>query len=227
MFYSFSQIDNFIKNSKKQGSILLTTGFIVSIIGLILLYLFMVEILCRQTTSQETSSIANQVLRFHVVANSDTDEDQQLKLELKSWLLESLAPYLSECPDVQSATYWIQNHLLYIQELSEEFLRAKQSSDCVQVSCDTSYFPIKNYGNYTLPPGDYTALRVRIGQAQGHNWWCVLYPQLCFTDETTADFPEESTQLLQENLSEHDYATISGQIPIRWKIAELYHYFFL
>jgi stage II sporulation protein R len=161
-------------------------------------------------------SLSNKILRFHVIANSDSEEDQNRKLQLKSYLVETLRPYMQDFKDSKTASTWIRKHLSFIQSLSENYL-----NESVEVTYGTCKFPIKTYGNYTFPAGTYQALEVRIGKASGKNWWCVLYPSLCFTDETSATFPETSSKKLKDSLSPKEYQEISEPIQFRWKIAEL------
>ena len=183
-------------------------------------------------------SISNSVLRLRVVANSDNEEDQELKLVFKSRLCEVLKPYLSNCESVYTAAEWIQEHLDFIQEQSNRILKELiQSKQAANVPVQTqpasasdsgctvrftkSIFPTRTYGNLTFPPGSYRTLLVTLGNGQGHNWWCVLYPSLCFTDETTATFPEEAQTKLQQTLTEEDYSTLTQGITLRFRIADL------
>lgn len=171
-------------------------------------------------------SISDSVLRLRVIANSDSEEDQELKLIFKSRLCEVLEPYLSRCDNIDCSTEWIQKHLAFIQEQSNQILNelaqtGQTSSTGCTVRFTKSSFPTRTYGNLTFPPGNYRTLLVTLGNGQGHNWWCVLYPSLCFTDETTAAFPEEARTKLQQTLSEKDYETINQGITFRFRIAEI------
>lgn len=183
-------------------------------------------------------SISDSVLRLRVVANSDSKEDQELKLVFKSRLCEVLKPYLSNCENVDIAAEWIQEHLDFIQEQSNRILKELiQSKQAANVPAQTqpasasgsgctvrftkSVFPTRTYGNLTFPPGSYRTLLVTLGNSQGHNWWCVLYPSLCFTDETTATFPQETRTKLQQTLTEEDYNTLTQGITLRLRIADL------
>lgn len=168
----------------------------------------------------QADSISDSVLRLRVVANSDSEKDQQLKLAFKSRLCELLKPYLSDCPSVDAAADWIQSNLPFIQEQADNILK-ELSADTCTVKLTRSNFPTRTYGSLTFPPGNYRTLLITLGNGKGHNWWCVLYPSLCFTDESTASFPEEAQSKLQQTLSEEDYETINQGITYRFRIAEL------
>lgn len=168
----------------------------------------------------QADSISDSVLRLRVVANSDSEKDQQLKLAFKSRLCELLKPYLSDCPSVDTAADWIENNLPFIQKQADNILK-ELSADTCTVKLTRSNFPTRTYGSLTFPPGNYRTLLITLGNGKGHNWWCVLYPSLCFTNESTASFPEEAQSKLQQTLSEEDYETINQGITYRFRIAEL------
>lgn len=172
----------------------------------------------------QADSISHSVLRLRVVANSDSEQDQELKLAFKSRLCEILEPYLSDCSDACTAIDWIQNNLPFIQEQADSILseltETYRPTTCT-VSLTNSNFPTRVYGNLTFPPGNYRTLLITLGNGKGHNWWCVLYPSLCFTNESTASFPEEAQTKLQQTLSKEDYETINQGVTYRFRIAEI------
>lgn len=184
--------------------------------GIFFLYFMFFCFFCYQNTNETVQSLSNKLLRFHVIANSDSGIDQSRKLQLKSYLVETLRPYMKDFTNSDDATNWVNYHLPFIQNLSENFLHQP-----VEVCCTTSYFPIKTYGNYTFPPGNYNALQVRIGKSLGKNWWCVMYPSLCFTDETDASFPKESEKKLRDSLSLTELKDLKNPLTLRWKITEV------
>ena len=168
----------------------------------------------------QASSISDSVLRLRVIANSNSKEDQEQKLLFKSRLCEVLKPYLSNCSDIHAAICWIQENLPFIQEQSNQILSELNADSCT-VELTNSNFPIREYGNLTFPPGNYHTLLVNIGSGKGRNWWCVLYPSLCFTDESAASFPEEAQNKLQQTLSNEDYEAINQGVTYRFRIAEI------
>ena len=125
-----------------------------------------------KSTSTLQQQIATQVLRFHIRANSDTVADQQKKLRIKQSLLEWLTPILSENTSKSETIQCIRKNL---PDIRKEATRMA-APESVTVTLQKEWFPEKTYGTCTFPEGIYDALRVDIGQAKGHNWWCVLYP---------------------------------------------------
>ncbi|MBQ9899211.1 MAG: stage II sporulation protein R [Ruminococcus sp.] len=117
------------------------------------------------------------VLRLHILANSDSDEDQRLKLCVRDALLES--GVLSGAGDLSDACALAEERLPEIETLAEEVLRGQGCSCDVHAEIAEMYFDERTYGDITMPAGEYTALRVSIGEAKGHNWWCVMFPPLC------------------------------------------------
>ena len=117
-------------------------------------------------------------LRLHVLANSDSEQDQQLKLAVRDAVLQQLAP-LSSAQDKAQALQQLARRLPVLRQTAEQVLRQNGCGDAVRVRICDMWFSQRSYGDATLPAGRYTALRVEIGQAAGQNWWCVLYPQLC------------------------------------------------
>jgi stage II sporulation protein R len=127
-----------------------------------------------------------ELLRFHVLANSDSPRDQQLKLYVRDAVIQYLAPYFDAVDNADSAKAIVLAHREELEALSERVLRLHGADYKVKVKIGVFQFPIKSYGELVLPAGKYEAVRVLIGNAQGHNWWCVLFPPLCFIDITNA-----------------------------------------
>ncbi len=167
-----------------------------------------------ETDIQE--GIAQKVLRFHVIANSDSDKDQELKLKVKEALVRELAPQLENLTDLEAVRTAVRDQLDNIEESAEKIVRQNGFSYPVSATLEQCYFPLKIYGGYTFPPGRYEALRVRIGAAEGKNWWCVMFPPLCFVDETYSIIDEKSDKKLLKFLTEDEYdALTSGRVPVK------------
>lgn len=164
------------------------------------------------------TGIAEEIIRFHVIANSDSEADQALKLTVKSTLVEKLSPYLKDAKDIIDARNILEDKLLFIEQLSEEAIRTNGYNYSVKVSLEKTFFPLKIYGDYTFPQGYYEALRVQIGDAEGKNWWCVMFPPLCFVDETYGIIDEASKEKLEYLLTEEEYeALFQKKTPIKVK----------
>lgn len=169
-----------------------------------------------KSTSTLQQQIATQVLRFHIRANSDTVADQQKKLRIKQSLLEWLTPILSENTSKSETIQCIRKNL---PDIRKEATRMA-APEPVTVTLQKEWFPEKTYGTCTFPEGIYDALRVNIGQAKGHNWWCVLYPSLCFADALEPSMTEEGEEKLQQVLDEDAYDLLlhPQKLKIRFRL---------
>ena len=169
-----------------------------------------------KSTSTLQQQIATQVLRFHIRANSDTVADQQKKLRIKQSLLEWLTPILSENTSKSETIQCIRKNL---PDIRKEATRMA-APESVTVTLQKEWFPEKTYGTCTFPEGIYDALRVDIGQAKGHNWWCVLYPSLCFADALEPSMTEEGEEKLQQVLDEDAYDLLlhPQKLKIRFRL---------
>ena len=169
-----------------------------------------------KSTSTLQQQIATQVLRFHIRANSDTVADQQKKLRIKQSLLEWLTPILSENTSKSETIQCIRKNL---PDIRKEATRMA-APEPVTVTLQKEWFPEKTYGICTFPEGIYDALRVDIGQAKGHNWWCVLYPSLCFADALEPSMTEEGEEKLQQVLDEDAYDLLlhPQKLKIRFRL---------
>lgn len=169
-----------------------------------------------KSTSTLQQQIATQVLRFHIRANSDTVADQQKKLRIKQSLLEWLTPILSENTSKSETIQCIRKNL---PDIRKEATRMA-APEPVTVTLQKEWFPEKTYGTCTFPEGIYDAIRVDIGQAKGHNWWCVLYPSLCFADALEPSMTEEGEEKLQQVLDEDAYDLLlhPQKLKIRFRL---------
>ena len=169
-----------------------------------------------KSTSTLQQQIATQVLRFHIRANSDTVADQQKKIRIKQSLLEWLTPILSENTSKSETIQCIRKNL---PDIRKEATRMA-APEPVTVTLQKEWFPEKTYGTCTFPEGIYDALRVDIGQAKGHNWWCVLYPSLCFADALEPSMTEEGEEKLQQVLDEDAYDLLlhPQKLKIRFRL---------
>ncbi len=168
--------------------------------------------------SHYQSEISKNVVRFHVIANSDSYEDQQLKLQVRDAILEYLQEEMEDCETLEDAKDVIVERLDTVKDVALLVVKNAGYSYGVTARLSQKHFPQKNYGDLTFPRGYYDALTVDIGSGKGRNWWCVLFPNLCFNDAVT-----ESKAYLQETMDEDAYmALYQGEnVQIRFKIAEI------
>lgn len=173
--------------------------------------------------AQTQKHLAEEVLRFHVLANSDSEADQALKMTVKERVLAYLESEMPDTKNVKETKLWLRRHVDELEELSRKTVTEQGYDYPVTAAVTTCWFPDKTYGDVTFPAGNYEALRIEIGAAEGQNWWCVLYPELCFLDAANAVVPEEGKQSLRKVLTEEEYAqvTASTDFKIKWRILEL------
>lgn len=157
------------------------------------------------------TGIANEIIRFHVRANSDLDSDQQLKLLVKDAVVAYLTPILSTSESIEQSRELLESHKEDIRKVATDTLSEAGSDEEVSVYFEQSYFPMKTYGDVTFPPGTYEAFRIDIGDHAGKNWWCVLYPPLCFVDAVYGVVPDESKEQLAGVLTEEEYDAVTGE----------------
>ena len=155
------------------------------------------------------AQLSSHIIRFHVRANSDSDRDQQLKINVKEKVVQYIEPLLKDSCSIDESREILKENIPEIKEVALKQLEADGSDDSVNVYFEESYFPAKTYGDVTFPPGEYEAFRIDIGDAQGRNWWCVLYPPLCFVDATYGVLPDESKDQLKNILTEDEYNAIT------------------
>lgn len=131
--------------------------------------------------------LAAKVVRLHVLANSDSEEDQALKLRVRDVVLERATELLKQSADRQEAEHLLRGDLKELERIAAEEIRARGYAYPVAVELEAAEFPTREYDGFTLPAGEYLALRVLIGEARGQNWWCVVFPPLCTA--ASADVP--------------------------------------
>lgn len=182
-------------------------------------------------TRQEAlaARIAPAVLRFHVLADSDRKEDQEIKLEVRSLILDYLRERLSPDADKTATVDYVRDHTSEIQDLADQYLQACQVPYRSRLQITNCYFPTRSYGRVTFPCGSYDAVRITLGSGRGHNWWCVLYPQFCFLDVTcqTEESSEQVPDPLKAILKEDDYQALADprpQIQIRFLLPQLFNF---
>lgn len=167
--------------------------------------------------------IADEIIRFHVVANSDSQEDQYLKYQVKDALIDELGPYLEGANNIEEARTIIRDNMSLIENVARKTILDMGYSYTVSASLSPSYFPMKVYGDYTFPPGFYQALQIHIGNAQGKNWWCVMFPPLCFVDETYNIVSEDSEEKLKYVLTDEEFESLKSKktpVKIKFKLIE-------
>lgn len=149
--------------------------------------------------------LADKVVRLHVLANSDSEEDQALKLKVRDVVLERATAILEQSADRREAESRLRGEMLELERIAAEEIAAEGYNYPVTVELENTDFPTKEYDGFTLPAGEYLALRVIIGEGQGQNWWCVVFPPLCTAASAdvpasalAAGFSEEEVNLVTE-----------------------------
>ena len=168
------------------------------------------------------------LIRFHVIANSDSDEDQKLKLKVRDEIIAYLDPMLDKSKSIEQSEEIINKNKEKIVEISKRVVKENGYNYNVKAELGYSNFPTKQYSNIVLPAGNYKALKVVIGEGKGKNWWCVMFPPLCFVDIDNGITGKETEDNLKKVLSEKEYNMIAEQgrtnvedIELKFKIVEV------
>ena len=168
---------------------------------------------------QLQQSISEKILRFHVLANSDREEDQQVKLQVRDAIGEYIEPLIADSTDLEETESIVNDNLSQIVDVAEKTLEEAGYTYGATAKLTDCDFPVKTYGEYTFPAGEYRALEVSLGQGEGHNWWCVMYPNMCFSDGMYEVVDEEAEEALRKVLDKEEYEAVlqSGNYEIRFK----------
>ncbi|WP_315112315.1 stage II sporulation protein R [Clostridium intestinale] len=200
--------------------------FLLGIIAIVNLYFF---VGAKQVKSDEeiVKDISEKLIRFHVIANSDEEADQQLKIKVKDNIINYIFPKLKDSKSIDESRDILRNNNKQILKIAEKTIKENGYNYTVNSTLDRENFPEKNYGNITLPQGEYEAYRVIIGSGQGKNWWCVMFPPLCFVDVTKGQVSDKETEeTMKRVLDDDEYTEISNKndknkIKIKFKIVEI------
>jgi len=176
---------------------------------------------------QMQREIAEKILRFHVRANSDSREDQALKLKVRDAVGALMQQELADAQNRSECGRIVQEHLAQVIQTAEQTVQREGYTYPVTAQIETVEFPQKTYGNYTFPAGEYQALDVVIGSGKGQNWWCVMYPNMCFHGAVYEVVDEDAQKSLKKVLSEDEYDAVlkSGKYRVRFKYLDFLNRF--
>ena len=170
--------------------------------------------------------IADSVLRFHVRANSNSAEDQLLKMEVKGAVLDSLYDWLPNKATKDETIAYITKNIEEITQVAQDTIARKGYNHSVNAYITTAFFPTMPYGDIALPAGFYNALRIDIGAGIGENWWCVMFPPLCYVDLSVSELPQSERDALKYILTSSEYELITSRnrsstdVSVRFKVVE-------
>lgn len=206
-------------------------NFILILTILIFLYIVLLSFNYSQAISY---NLSDSVFRLHIIANSDSSADQELKLKVRDKIIEYMNTLTSSSSDKKDVISIVNNHLDSFKEIALNTIKENGSNYDVNIEIGNFHFPTKSYGDISFPAGNYHALKIEIGDAIGQNWWCVLFPPLCFVNSSTGVVPDDSKNTLKENINSESYEIISegnnsndntSDIKIKFKIIEFFNNF--
>ena len=193
------------------------------ILFVILTLIFSISLSYAKNVSHDLSA---SVVRLHILANSDSDADQLLKLAVRDRILKDAAYIFDNSKSSADALLIANSSINIIRNLAKSEIKKNGYSYDVSVETGNFAFPTKVYNDIMLPAGKYNAVRIKIGEGKGQNWWCVMYPPLCFTDGVVS-LSDKNRQKLRKSLSESEYKLITGQntgaipVEVRFKLVEI------
>ncbi|QAA31415.1 stage II sporulation protein R [Clostridium manihotivorum] len=159
-----------------------------------------------------SNDIKDKLIRFHVIANSDDKKDQELKLKVRDEILNYISPKLKDSKSIDESRKILKENDEKIKQIAAKVIKDNGYRYSVTSTLDHENFPVKTYGNITLPQGDYEAYRVIIGEGKGQNWWCVMFPPLCFIDITKGQVSYDQTEKqMKRVLTDKEYEEVNNQ----------------
>ena len=170
----------------------------------------------------EQKGIAEKIVRFHVRANSDSEFDQNVKLYVRDAVLDYTGEILKNSSSKEESIDLLNENIDGITKTAQNAVYEKNSNYEVRTNIKEEYFPVRDYGDFVFPAGRYTSFVIEIGSGKGANWWCVMYPQLCFVDEAVVTDDEKTNSELKNILTKEEYNLITkdDDIKVKFKIGE-------
>lgn len=168
--------------------------------------------------TKEECEIYNSTVRLHVIANSDSEADQALKLKVRDAIIEKMSTYNAKTKE--EALEYINNDMENLKKTAEECIRNEGFSNSVTIEIGEESYPTREYEDFTLPAGKYTSLRIIIGEGEGQNWWCVLYPPLC----TSYAIKPDKDEYIDVGFTKDQYNLITGntkEYKVKFKLLEM------
>ena len=218
--YSYIKIN---KNIKSQ--IILYSVMLFIVLGLMVGYAYSQS--CKINTF--SNDYKENLIRFHVLANSDSEEDQALKLKVRDKVISYLKPKLEDSESISQSEKIILNEKDKLMDICKETIKQNGYNYDVSINLGYSKFPTKQYSSVVLPAGEYKSLKIIIGKGQGKNWWCVMFPPLCFVDEQNNVIDKETDEKLKKVLTKDEYELIVekdkkniNNLQIKFKIVEVF-----
>ena len=194
----------------------------VTFFVLLLLY---ISVSAFSYASNVSNNLANSVLRLHIIANSDSVEDQELKYKIRDKVIEYMKTITCGIASKSEAISIAKEHIDDFKLIAKEVIANNGYNYNVNVNIGNFPFPTKQYGDISFPAGFYDAIKIELGEANGKNWWCVMFPPLCFVDVTSGIVPNESKEIIESSLSSEEYAIISqnnSEITFKFKLLEFF-----
>lgn len=193
-----------------------------------LLVVFLFVFNDKSLASEKQEDISKKLIRFHVIANSDSTEDQALKLKVRDEVLAYISPKLSNSKSLEESRRIIKENNSNIQAIATDVVKKNGYKYSVKTQLSFEDFPVKTYGNITLPQGRYEAYRILIGDAKGQNWWCVMFPPLCFVDISKGEVAYKDTETkMKKVLTEEEFQSVNNRkgqpekIQVKFKLWEM------
>lgn len=202
----------------------------VLILGVMCLFIVGSSLNTRQalgvTEEKVVEDISEKLIRFHVLANSDRDIDQDLKLRVKDEVLKYISPILNESQSLEESREILKREDKNIIKIAEDYIKSQGFDYTVETTLTRENFPVKEYGNIVLPQGEYEAYRILIGEGKGQNWWCVMFPPLCFIDVTKGQVAyDETEEKMKDVLSEEEFKSVNkkeNNVKFELKVIDLF-----
>ena len=170
------------------------------------------------------NDLSTNIFRLHIIANSDSNEDQLLKLKIRDSIINYMKIATKNANSKEEIINFCKNNLDELKNIAVQVIKENGYEYDVNIEIGNFYFPTKDYANISLPAGNYDALRIKIGNATGKNWWCSLFPPLCFVDISSGVLEDEDSKVLKENLNSEEYSLItntSDEMKLKFKIIEI------
>ena len=197
----------------------------LKILLIILLFVIFISTSAYSYSSAVSNNIADSIFRLHVIANSNSSDDQTLKLEIRDNVLKYMNSILVNTNSKSEAINIVKSHINEIYSIAKTTCKTYGYDYPINISVGKSDFPTKVYGDVTLPAGIYDSLKIEIGSSSGKNWWCVMFPPLCFVDVSSGIVPAESKEILKNELDTEEFNLItstdsSRELSFKFKIVE-------